>query len=114
MATILNNSQFQHDIYVNIGNLEDIYSLTIISLYSNKTLFSGSLSLLLTNDRYSHFAISITFDNNDLSGMYEYRIHDGDNIIDKGIVKIHTEREMTPTYISPNENCESIVYYRPN
>jgi hypothetical protein len=124
MTIELLSNQNGFNVYINTPDLPEgpVYSITITSEHSNTALFEASMIMLETNERYTAFTVaSGDISDNHWNGIHNYTIESEidsiTTIIDEGVFKLITTpggTTGTNAYVSPNENREADVYYRPN
>lgn len=103
---------------MDIPNLSGIIELVITSRYSQDIIFTNTINIVETNDRYTEFSMNYTDElgDSDYSGLYNYQLNKDSVSIDTGMIKIVNNKtqslENKTIYVSPNENGDAYVIYK--
>ena len=102
--------------YINQGPLlESSYILEMYSQHSNTLLFSTTMQIIESNERYTGFTITVADipTTLDINGIYNYFVK-GDDIVDYGLMKlINKNNELdSVSYKSDNEERKSRILYK--
>ena len=93
------------------------YQLILTSRYSQDILYSNSLTVVETNDRYTTFAFDYTDElgDMDISGLWDYQLDENFTAVERNVLKLINNKtkslENKDKYVSPNENGDSYVIY---
>lgn len=109
---------FDYDVSFDVSNAEGDWTLQLTSQFTNLDIYNAIVPIILTNDRYTTFALSFAEPvfNEHLNGIYNYELTNGEeNYV--GLIKIISASGgtmNTTPYVSNNEDGEAPAYYRPN